>query len=136
MNESKPKAPAWFTLLAFMIVAGVGYYIIKKIDSVLEPPSSPDTAEQRLKDFKAFDAYYASQGFIKQQLLSPSTAEFEQTAEQATEQLNDSTWAIDSYVDSQNTFGAMIRKRYVCRIEYHPSTDSVYCKNATLLPRL
>jgi hypothetical protein len=33
-------------------------------------------------------------------------------------QVNEDTWVINSYVDSQNRFGAMLRIDYVAKIQY------------------
>jgi len=101
-------------------------------------------AEKRLEEAKERSLEYAkkytdisalrfSEDFVKKQLKSPSTAEFISITElmdgvPATK-LNDTTFEINSWVDSQNGFGAMIRSRYSCKMTFIPSTDMVQCDN-------
>jgi len=62
--------------------------------------------------------------FMLDLLISPSTAEFPGWLSdwpKVVPYLGDTTgrsWEVGSYVDSQNSFGAMIRTSYVCNITY------------------
>lgn len=47
---------------------------------------------------------------VTAQLKSPGTVEWGDSLENRVDQ----TWVIEGYVDSQNTFGAMVRTSYVC----------------------
>lgn len=63
-------------------------------------------------------AYNYTEGFVKQRLKSPSTAEFPGLFEKADHitELGNDEYRINSWVDSQNGFGAMIRSKFSCKI--------------------
>jgi hypothetical protein len=65
-------------------------------------------------------AYNYAKDFIKDRLKSPSTAEFPGTFEKKNHvtDLGNGVYQINSWVDSQNGFGAMIRSRWSCRISF------------------
>jgi len=62
-------------------------------------------------------AYEASKNFVRSCLKAPSTAKFAPIGEATIEKKGDNGWAILSYVDAQNAFGAYIRNYYACRLE-------------------
>jgi hypothetical protein len=68
------------------------------------------------------DAYSAQrmceEHFVKDQLLSPSSAKFSPDSETNTVSLGENRWTVTGYVDSQNAFGAMLRNRYSCTVRY------------------
>lgn len=70
----------------------------------------------------------SAQDYVKQCLKSPSSAKFESTVTgEWSVSRKDDTVTIASYVESQNSFGAMIREEYVVQISY--STDNcLYCQ--------
>lgn len=53
--------------------------------------------------------------FVKDQLKSPGSADF---SGESPEEAGPQTWSVTGSVDSENSFGAMIRNDYVCRIRY------------------
>lgn len=57
-----------------------------------------------------------SQSCVKEKLKSPGSAEFPFSDEAFVNKVNDSVYSVSSYVDSQNSFGALIRVKYVSRI--------------------
>lgn len=63
-------------------------------------------------------AYNYAKGFIKENLKSPSTAKFPGTFEKKdhVRNLGNGEYLIESWVDSQNSFGAMVRSRWSCKI--------------------
>lgn len=74
------------------------------------------------------DALIASQMFVEKQLNAPGSAKFPYQEEDAIDQLNDSTFVIVSYVDSQNDLGVLIRNYYKCKIIYS-NTGKVKCED-------
>ena len=74
-------------------------------------------------------AYNYAQDFIKEQLKSPSTAKFPGTFEKKdhVRPLGNGQYQINSWVDSQNGFGAMIRSRWSCKIIF--KNDQVQAEN-------
>lgn len=103
-------------LIAFLIVGIVFFTVMCSDDSVAEK-----------KSHTKVEALTASHQFIEERLKSPSTAEWCYGDDQVS-QINDSTFFINSCVDSQNGFGAMIRTRYSCNIIFR-SNNMVNCTN-------
>lgn len=62
-----------------------------------------------------------AQSLIKNYLKSPSTAKFESSHRSIVVKLPNGNYEVKSHVDSQNGFGAMIRKNWTAEIRY---TDS------------
>ena len=56
--------------------------------------------------------------FVKDRLLSPSSAKFSPDAETKAVSLGDERWTVTGYVDSQNVYGAMLRSPYTCTVKY------------------
>ena len=65
----------------------------------------------------ALDALVYSQFYVKQQLKAPSTAKFAGINESSVQKVNDNTYIVHSFVDAQNSFGAMIRTKYTATME-------------------
>ena len=56
---------------------------------------------------------------VKDKLKSPSSASFPWAgAKDFTESLGEGRYRVRAYVDSQNTFGAMVRSQFVCEVEH------------------
>ncbi len=55
-----------------------------------------------------------AQQFVKKVIKSPTSAKF--SGETAI--LHETTWGVKGNVDSQNSFGAMIRDTYVCQVQH------------------
>lgn len=67
---------------------------------------------------KKFLAYNYAEEFVKKRLKAPGTAEFPKTSEKINHitSLGGEKYMIDSWVDSQNGFGALIRSRFTCKV--------------------
>jgi|GEM_PF-1738458 len=63
--------------------------------------------------------------FVKRDLKSPSTAEFQSTYSMKVEELQPNKWFVKGYVDSQNAFGGTVRTNFGCFMTYHPENDNV-----------
>ena len=79
----------------------------------LPPPDTGDKA----------DAWVMAQQFVKGKLRSPSSANFgrlfgdSQNSEDVVTYLGDGKYRVRAWVDAQNSFGAQIRKRFICELE-------------------
>lgn len=70
-------------------------------------------------------AYVMSQEFVKRQLRAPSTAEFPIWPDEYQSQaLGECRYMVDSFVDAQNGFGAMLRSYYRVTLIYDPSDET------------
>jgi hypothetical protein len=65
-------------------------------------------------------AYVFAESFIKERLKSPSTAMFPSVMEKQNHvtDLGNDEYKINSWVDSQNGFGAMLRTKWSCTIKF------------------
>ena len=55
------------------------------------------------------DAWIYTKELIRRELISPSTAKFEFAGHSGVKYLGNNRYSFSSYVDSQNSFGAMVR---------------------------
>lgn len=59
-------------------------------------------------------AVHAAHGYVTQRLKSPATAQFPYTSDHAVDTDKSGNFVVESYVDSENGFGANIRTHYRC----------------------
>ena len=73
-------------------------------------------------------AYNYAENFVKKKLKSPSTADFPgvQQKDQHTTMIGKDKYKIESWVDSENSFGANIRTKFSCIIIFEG--DQVRCE--------
>lgn len=69
------------------------------------------------------DAYYMVKELLPNYLKAPTTAKFPHINSIYKFQTSPGVWEFEGYVDSQNSFGAMLRKKYKCVITFDPATD-------------
>lgn len=88
-------------------------------------PSSPSSYKPKSeKSYNTYHspsyAYIQAETFIKKKLKSPSTAEFPGVFEKKDHivSMGGSKYKISSWVDSQNSYGAMMRTNFSCVIEF------------------
>lgn len=63
------------------------------------------------------EAYSVSQEFVQERLKTPSTAKFPVFKDDMVVHLNNNRFKVSSYVDAQNSFGAVVRTLYTCWIK-------------------
>jgi curved DNA-binding protein CbpA len=68
--------------------------------------------------YDAFQAQADCEGFVKQNLKAPSSADFASHRELNITGSGVGPWTVIGYVDSQNSFGAKIRSTYICTVHY------------------
>lgn len=105
----------------------------KSIPRVTYPDSTPEEPKYQPDPNAAF---VMSQAVVKKFLKSPSTASFGgffsdwQDYTKVTTYLGDRTYRIDAWVDSQNAFGATLRKDFTCVIKHNADDtwQGISCK--------
>lgn len=83
------------------------------------PAAAPAPAPKKAKTIpdRSIDAFTYAQIFVKENLKAPATAKFAGLGESRIERLPDGeTYKVYSYVDSQNSFGAMLRSKYYVKV--------------------
>lgn len=71
----------------------------------------------------ASDACTIAQELVAESLKAPSTATFA-PCDKATIGGAATDWRVQSYVDAENSFGAMLRTHYDISMRYDPSTET------------
>jgi len=110
---------------AFMIIV-----VILIIGFLKDCGSDSGDTDNKTKYYSGHDAYLEAQSFVKKQLKSPSTAEFPyyNKVENNVKYLGTNKYKIESWVDSQNSFGATIRTNFSCTIIFI-GNGQVQCKD-------
>ena len=117
--QSEPNytmVPRKYGIAEIIIKVFIGLIILAAVISLFtnnKNHSSPDK----------YDAYVMMGKFVKDKLKSPKTAEFESISTITYKNEGD-VWAFVSYVDSQNSFGALIRTNFSIGMRYHSEDDS------------
>lgn len=68
-------------------------------------------------------ALVMSRDFVRDKLLSPSTAEFAGMSDSKVVKKGEA-WTVVSYVDAKNAFGVPLRKHYACRLRYNKGDNT------------
>jgi hypothetical protein len=68
-----------------------------------------------------YSACLVSHDFVKDRLKAPASAKFQNCGD-ATVVVTGSRYKVESHVDSQNSFGAMLRSQYVAIVDYQGSS--------------
>ena len=85
--------------------------------SVRSKPEKPAPASRPAHS--AMDAWLFCRYAVNQKLRAPSTAKFEPAGQvRSTTHLGGGRYRVVSWVDAQNAFGAMIRTRFICEVDY------------------
>jgi hypothetical protein len=77
------------------------------------------------EEAERLDAFAYAQTFVKRELKSPSTAQFSIQKDAVITKLDDGKYKVESFVDAQNSFGAMLRKSFI--VIMHKNDDNWYC---------
>lgn len=77
-------------------------------------------------------SYLYARDFIKNNLKSPSTAEFPSFNEVSHKYLGNCTHNITGHVDAQNSFGAMLRNKFDVTVRYNKSNQNFYLENISI----
>lgn len=77
------------------------------------------------------DVLFVSKYCVQDHLKSPSTAEFPYNSNHVYH-VDSNRYVVNSYVDSQNSFGAMIRTRFVCTV-FMKDKDSGVCHDVKFI---
>lgn len=104
------------------IIAGILTALTFIIPIVYISTCNWDVSTVEEKTYDNIDAITYAQIEIEQHLVSPGSAEHP-LMEAKVAKVNDSTFTVVSYVDSQNKFGAMLRTNYAADVHFYPSTD-------------
>lgn len=107
---AKPKAKT--SMVTWLVLAVIVFFALKSC--ILGSPSGTKPPAATRSDCSDTLAHVMATNFVKRQLKSPTSAKFPYTSDRdvSITKLSDCRYQIHSYVDSQNSFGAMIRSRF------------------------
>ncbi|HHL2713000.1 TPA: DNA translocase FtsK [Yersinia enterocolitica] len=90
--------------------------------------TSCSSEEKKTKDYcsDSISAYVYSKDLIAKSLKSPSTAKFSSYSDTNVRSYGECNFAIDGYVDAQNSFGAVIRTRFNASIRFDEKSQTYY----------
>lgn len=84
-------------------------------DSSSENPAEEEAPDRSEVIGDEIGAQVVCEQFVEDQLKSPSTAEF---SGEVVHRLRGKVWIVAGEVDSENSFGAMIRNDYTCKARF------------------
>lgn len=107
-------------VIAIVMVAGLG--AVAFFTTGREPA---ETAAPVADDCDRISAFVASQTFVKREMKAPSSAEFPYISSEGVSVAGrgDCRFTVTAYVDSENSFGAMLRTSYSMDVQYERSDD-------------
>lgn len=91
------------------------------------PKASTNPTQRKL--LTDMDAYIVAEAAVKSELLAPSTAKFCNYSKATVIYNGNHYWTVSGYVDSQNTFGAMIRQNWTITFEEVVEGDQIGCRH-------
>lgn len=125
----KPKRDAISSLARIFLIVFIGVPVLIGVGaSIFSEGETPKTAEERAERAKQAKnsqlmvfACSEAQRAVKQRLKAPSSAKFPgcglSLAEYEIRATADkATWWVEGYVDSQNSYGAMLRREFIVKL--------------------
>ena len=114
-------------LVGILAVVSIPVYLLISEKSITIFKSRPTTPKVYTdSEFKA-TAYVCAKYEVEAYLKAPLTAKF-QASPDAVIYKEDSYYVIESFVDAQNSFGAMIRTNFKCKA-VNPKPGTGYCES-------
>lgn len=134
-------------LIAGINIVGVLYYFtlspeeLKKIEKEQQEKRALDSIteskaqlEANINADRSTEAFVFSQDAISEKLKSPASAQYPSITDQNVRIVRDKNkYTILSYVDSQNSYGALIRAKYICEMTYDVEKNLFRITKADLL---
>lgn len=136
VNKKSEGGGCLKTLMGFAIFLALLLLIIFIGDGINNPYSSYEKSSTfkvyTSNDADKLEAYNYAEKWVKDKLKSPSSAKFpdSQRKVEDTKYEYDNTYKINSYVESANSFGVLIKTKFTCTIYF--KEGSVYCKDLVL----
>ena len=87
-----------------------------KGDNYTSNNSQADTSEDWRESIELRDACYISHQFVEKELKAPRTAKWESCFDATIIEGTNQTYTVSSYVDSENSFSALIRTNYIATL--------------------
>ena len=123
MDEKKKKPGCLQQILGILIIFGSLGSSLYYFDGQRRA-ETPDVRRQRSCGERGkISASLAAQRYVTANLKAPTSASFPWYDESSVTTYGECEFIVRSYVDAQNSFGAMIRNNYTVRLRYDPVED-------------
>jgi len=109
IEKTTSGAVAKSLYIGFLVVMATTYFTAHQF-------ASPDFPSLAKPNHDKFEAYVMSQQFVEDRLKSPSSAKFPARSTAYIKHLGNGRYHVVAHVDSQNSFGAMIRNKFICEL--------------------
>ena len=122
---AKPKART--SMITWFVLAVIVFLALKScITGAPSTSTSTTTSGAARADCDEVLAHVMATNFVKRELKSPATAKFPYTSDRDVKivKLAECRFQILSYVDSQNSYGAMLRSRFTVTMDGAPDGKS------------
>ncbi len=93
-------------------------FFIGILSTIIGEIKSTKNKQITTEGIDSIDVYIAAKKFMEQRLKQPHTANFAAHLISDVKQINQDTFEVISYVDSQNDFGVSIRINFKCKIKH------------------
>jgi hypothetical protein len=107
-----PVKKLWYTRPWVFAVFGLGLVFF-----LFSLGGNSSQSESVAKQVGEIDARIMAENFVRETLKAPSTAKFP-NERRTSNKTGENTFVISGVVDSQNSFGAMLRSDYIATLEY------------------
>lgn len=116
LNKRLEESPTFKKFSKVVKIILIGFFAIIVLSIIFGggESESPAIVDESPTDSQA---HIIAQYFVTDVLVAPSTADFP-TYEYSSSRTEDGTWIIRSYVDSQNSFGAMLRTNWIVALRH------------------
>src|SRR5262245_33786226 len=115
------KIKLGFVALLFITMFAIG--IPALLDSRGQSAPAKTAATPQAREYSDAEVYAMAETIILKYLKAPSTADFASMSDAQITGFADSGFRVDAYVDSQNSFGAMIRSPFTTIFQYRSDSD-------------
>lgn len=125
MNEEKKKPGCLSQIIVAICVFGLIGWLVFSTEQQRKNETPETRREVKCGKEGKFSAGYMAEKFVRDRLKAPSTAKFPWYEESSVTISGECEFVIRSYVDAQNSYGAMLRSDYVVKLQYDP-VENVY----------
>lgn len=118
-----PKQTSWLTWIIAIPLAYIVFSCTYNLSTVGDRAAerisnmTPEQKAEALAEVAANDAKYACRDIVEATLKAPATATFPYYKDFVSRPNGPNEYVISGYVDSQNSFGAMIRTSFDCNVK-------------------
>lgn len=111
-------------IFIWFIVATILFFVIFTYCQIFKPDESISEKKEK--------ALSCAQQYISKKLVSPSTADFDYNYQEGVKQVGLNLYYIESFVDSQNIYGASIRTYFTSVVEFDSLANRYICKKTSI----